>query len=249
MAVKVLPYRQGSRSARALADALGGRVLRLEGSRYVERNQDIVVNWGRSGDIPYRSVLNSAAAVRTAGNKLFAFTAMRDNCRTPEWWVRREEIPDDAFPIVCRTTLTGHSGAGIVMAQRRSDLVDAPLYVRYVKKQDEYRIHVGRMRGEYIIISIQRKAKRAGFEGANFQIRNHDNGFVYVRDGVNPPEDVIQQARDALEACGLDFGAVDVIWNNHRREAYVLEINTAPGLEGTTIEHYAQFFRRAMDAR
>jgi hypothetical protein len=36
----------------------------------------------------------------------------------------------------------------------------------------------------------------------------------------------------------LDFGAVDVGWNEHHGEATIYEVNTAPGLEGTTLEKY-----------
>jgi D-alanine-D-alanine ligase-like ATP-grasp enzyme len=38
----------------------------------------------------------------------------------------------------------------------------------------------------------------------------------------------------------LDFGAVDVIWNEKQQRAYVLEVNTAPGLEGQTVDDYAR---------
>ncbi|MNY81884.1 hypothetical protein D3C86_2236870 [compost metagenome] len=44
----------------------------------------------------------------------------------------------------------------------------------------------------------------------------------------------------AVNALGLDFGAADVIWNDHRKQAFVLEVNTAPGLTGTTLEKYAK---------
>ena len=39
----------------------------------------------------------------------------------PEWWEREEDIPDNAFPIVCRTVLTGHSGAGIIIDKPPSE--------------------------------------------------------------------------------------------------------------------------------
>ena len=52
-----------------------------------------------------------------------------------------------------------------------------------------------------------------------------------------------------LKELGLDFGAVDVIWNEHESKAYVLEINTAPGLEGSTVEDYKEFFNRAVTER
>lgn len=258
MAIKVYPYKQGSRSARALADALGGRVLRTERSSYVYRQRDMVINWG-SSNCPH-PCLNSVGPIRNAANKLSTFTALRDHCVLPRYWVRREEIPDDAFPIVCRTVLTGHSGAGIVMAATRADLVDAPLYVEYVKKTEEYRVHVGHQRGalgamyerrgierpvddEFTVIALQRKARNREVENPNWQVRNHANGFVFVRNDVNPDPQVIEQAKLAIYHLGLDFGAVDIIWNRSQNRAYVLEVNTACGLEGQTIEDYARFFR------
>jgi glutathione synthase/RimK-type ligase-like ATP-grasp enzyme len=47
----------------------------------------------------------------------------------------------------------------------------------------------------------------------------------------------------AVAALGLDFGGVDVIWNERRQMAYVLEVNTACGLEGQTVNDYAEAFR------
>src|SRR3546814_2808293 len=61
----------------------------------------------------------------------------------PKFWTKKEDIPDEAFPIVCRTVLSGHSGVGIVIADNRDDLVPANLYVKYVKKKEEYRVHLG----------------------------------------------------------------------------------------------------------
>lgn len=261
---RVLPYRQGSKSAKALADALGGKVLKLEGSKYRTRHGDVIVNWGNTNldHYPMRfrpqeggvtaivPFLNLQSDIRQASNKLQFFNLMRQAGHEniiPEFWTNRDSIPDDAFPIVCRTQLAGHSGAGIVLAASREELVAAPLYVKYVKKEQEYRIHVGK-RGEeeeYVIVATQRKARRRDVPDAdvNWQVRNLAGGFVYVREGVSPPAAVIDAARLALGATALDFGAVDVIWNAKQERAYVLEINTAPGLEGTTVEDYARFFR------
>ena len=49
----------------------------------------------------------------------------------------------------------------------------------------------------------------------------------------------------AVELCGLYFGAVDMIWNAYKKQGYVLEINTAPGLEGQTVENYAEHFAKS----
>lgn len=244
MAIKIYPYKQGSRSARALADALGGRVLRLQGSNYRPRVQDTVINWGSSNVPTPLSVgthlINHQPNVAAAGNKLAALQAMGlYGVQIPQFWTNMEDIPDEAFPIVCRTILNGHSGRGIVIANNRGELVDAPLYVKYMKKRDEYRIHVGQ-RG---IIAIQRKAIPNGTEPLDTRIRNHHNGYIFTRNGVEPPAQVLEQAAGAIAALGLDFGAVDIIWNNHYQLATVLEVNTAPGLEGQTITDYADYFR------
>lgn len=249
---RVLPYRQGSRSARALADALGGRVLRLAGSTFRPRPNDVIINWGNTTAAPQNTIghwggtKNNASLIQRASNKLDFFRLMAREAPglTPDFWETRDAIPDDAFPIVCRTVLAGHSGEGIVIANNRGELVPARLYVKYQKKQDEYRIHVGRRNDQFVVISQQRKARRADAENPNWQVRNHQNGFVYVREGVNPPGALVQAAKRALAATGLDFGAVDVIWNERNEQAYVLEINTAPGLEGQTVIDYTNFFRR-----
>ena len=265
MAYRVLPYLAGSRGATALAAALpGGRCLRLRGSQWRPRANDVVINWGNAdgavvGNYNGRCQVLNGMDLRTASNKLTFFRAMRDSGNeniVPRFWTNRQEIPDDAFPIVCRTVLAGHSGDGIVIARTRGELVAAPLYVQYVKKTDEYRVHVGRgdrperqngrAGDQSIIIAVQRKARNRAVpdDQINWQVRNHHNGFVFVRGDVAPNPAVLDVARRALDSCGLDFGAVDVIWNERHQRALVLEINTAPGLEGQTVEDYANFFRR-----
>lgn len=261
MAFRVLPYRAGSRGAAALAAALpGGRCLRLRGSTWRPRRDDIVINWGNTDPtkvhwpVGYpRIILNLPNQVRNASNKLAFFNIMHQaDCGDiiPQFWALREDIPDEVFnrdgAIVCRTVLAGHSGEGIVIANNRAALVDAPLYVQYVKKQQEYRIHVGKRNDQSIItIAQQRKARNRAVpdDAVNWQVRNHQNGFVFVREGFVTPPAVLDAAQRALRATGLDFGAVDVIFNERNGQAYVLEINTAPGLEGQTVQDYVNFFR------
>lgn len=243
---RIFPYKNGSRSARALREALPRCMeIKRQHSRYQPRPDDVIINWGAS-DIPeYRQgrVLNLSSTLLPVTNKLHFFRAVARNELVPEWWERMEDIPDDAFPVVCRTVLTGHSGAGIVIANNRQELVRAPLYTKYIKKSEEYRIHIGRLRdGAVGAISLQKKVRRNDVENPNWQVRNHHNGFVYARDGVDPPVSVTAAAFDVFSCFDIDFGAVDVIYNRHYDRAYVLEINTAPGLEGQTVEHYRQYF-------
>lgn len=250
MGIKVYPYRQRSRSANRLAAVLGGKVLKIGGGLIVPQQYDTVINWG-SSECPYDGlckVLNRPAAIKRASNKRSAFRALGEaNVNIPAFACTTSDVNWDGLTVV-RHKLTGHSGEGIELVEPGEELPDAPLYVEYVKKVDEYRIHVI---GESIT-TIQRKGARRDFEGKpDFKVRNHRNGFVFVRQGedggpITPPQQVLEQAKCAIKALELDFGAVDIIWNASEQKAYVLEVNTAPGMEGSTISEYAKGFRNLL---
>jgi hypothetical protein len=257
---KVRPYKVGSRSAKALAEELGAKQLRLENSKYVPKAGHTIINWGNSSpfDNGLATLLNPPEFVGAVADKSRFFKWMRaQDCEDiiPPFWLNKEDIPDDEsiYPIVCRTVLSGHSGDGIVIANSAADLVPCNLFVQYVKKSDEYRVHVGHLtdnaaeliENRVAVIAVQRKARRLSVPDneVNWQVRNLSGGFVFVREGFTVPPAVLDAARRALEVSGLDFGAVDVIWNSYQERAYVLEINTAPGLEGQTVIDYVNFFK------
>lgn len=264
MRIRILPYRQGSKSAKALATELGGKVLKLQGSKFKAAVNDVVINWGSTEPladvttqpIPSHGLFNSPLYIRQASNKKLFFESLKDKDLTPKYYLSKGDIPNDDYPIVCRTSLSGHSGDGIFIATSSESLVDAPLYVKYEKKKDEYRVHLGKKQSllsqnygdtgpqpVVTVIAVQRKARRVADESPNWLVRTHANGFNFVREGVDPPPSVLSSAISAFEETGLDFGAVDVIYNQYKDKSYVLEINTAPGLEGQTVKDYADFFK------
>ena len=85
------------------------------------------------------------------------------------------------------------------------------------------------------------KKRRTNTENINSHIRNHANGWVFCREDIkiNNKNDLFNQALLACNAANLDFGAVDIIYNQKQKKYYVLEVNTAPGLVGQTIIKYA----------
>lgn len=239
------PYKQKSRSAKRLAKALGGKVYHPEkdACKFDLLKSAVVINWGDS-KCPLTPCLNPPNLISVISNKRKAFDLFESKgVPIPRYSASVGGIDWKGMTVV-RHILQGHSGKGIELVEGK-ELPNAPLYVEYIKKEDEYRIHCGR-RGENVeIIAAQRKARSRNIprEQVNWQVRSHRNGFVFVREDCNPDSRVVDSAKLAFEASGLDFGAVDVIWNEKERKAYVLEINCAPGLEGQTITDYADFFR------
>lgn len=232
--------RKYSKGAKALARALGGRVCR-QGSEIRGR---VIINWGDS-ECRLTPCLNRPEAIRLASNKREAFLKLAaEGVPVPRFATSKDDVTWSGTTVV-RHKLTGHSGEGIELVDNKTNLPDAPLYVQYVKKEQEYRIHVGKQNETVVVFAQQRKARSHSVpEGqVNWRVRSHSNGFVFVREGFTTPDCVLQAATMAVPALGLDFGAVDVIYNAKEGKAYVLEINTAPGLEGQTVADYAQFFR------
>lgn len=249
--IYIITYRPKSKGAASLAKVLKGKKLHHDDATVVPMGPP-VINWGNSSPIAAKSsiILNPPEKVKAASNKLRFFQTLRDAgfSHMPPFYIPGDEIPDKAFPIVCRTILTGHSGKGIVIANERSELVKAKLYVKYIKKAKEYRIHIGRLDEEQSIIAVQRKARKLDVpdEEVDWKVRSHKNGFVYTREDFDLPDVALDAAAEGFSHLGLDFGAVDVIWNENAGRAYLLEVNTAPGLEGQTVNDYAAFFRERL---
>lgn len=242
----IYPYKKGSRSAKALAQAVDGKVIKLENSRFRSGPNKMVINWGNSNCI--YTALNAYDCVARAGNKLAAFAELEAaDVPIPEYTRSVGDALGWRTPFMARTKLTGHSGEGCYFVDTEQEdnqyiPPDAKLFVKYIKKKEEYRVHV--FQGK--VIDIQQKKKRNGFEDADFKIRSHQNGWVFARNDINPPDCVREHAIAAVAALGLDFGAVDIIWNQYYQKAYVLEVNTAPGLEGSTVEAYANAIKEIL---
>ena len=53
-----------------------------------------------------------------------------------------------------------------------------------------------------------------------------------------------RQELRGIQALGLDFGAVDILYMASNDTAKVLEVNTAPGIEGDTLVDYYNAFMK-----
>ena len=245
----IFPYSSKSAGARALARALPARIILRSGSHF-RPNGQTVINWG-SQDCPTSittqcTVINPPAAVAIGANKLRFFRAVEEAGGrdlivpfTTDIAVARQWI-EGGSKVCCRRYLGASEGEGLTIATTVDQLVQVPLYTKYIPKDQEYRVHV--MNGA--AFAVQRKARRRDTPDSqvNWHIRNHDNGFIFAHENVACPDAVRQTAVTCVGHAGLNFGAVDVILTKKGR-AKVLEANTAAGLEGWTTGQYAAAFR------
>lgn len=256
----IYAYSEQSKAAQALAAALPALRIRHLHSQYIGRPDKVVINWGASqvpDEVLRSRTLNSNRAVAVSINKRSCLMTLAQNptVRTIEFTTEPTTVLDwldSGHVVLARTILRGHSADGLFVLNPNDTsigaLLKAPLFTKYKKKRDEYRIHVAG--GE--VFDIQQKKLRTEWddgtqvspEEVDFRVRNHANGFVFCREDIDCPEEAQANAVQAVKTLGLDFGAVDIIWNEYDNQSYVLEVNTAPGLEETTVERYAAALRR-----
>ena len=245
MKIRFAANSNGSVGLRNLKVALQDRghdafIIKHSKSKYIPKDTDLIINWGIPPFNPLPNSLNQNA--RNASNKLTAFQLMSPRNKL-RWTTDKEEAK--TFKLCyCRTLLCSSQGRGIVVAMSPEGVVDAPLYTKgIIRVAGEYRVHV--FKGQVIDVIQKKKLSTEqrelrGIGGVNPYIRNHSNGYIFAREDISYPDSVKTVALNAIEDLQLDFGAVDVVVSGYSGGAFVLEANSAPGLEGTTVQKYVE---------
>lgn len=251
----IYPYDQHSEGATKVAKALECQKLLRRGSRYQQRDGDVIVNWGAS-DCPYPWAIN--ADLRGTIDKRIFFERVGNSVNVPIALIAKRGLKDRVeaaknfgfrYPVLCRTKVKAHDGDGIVIAENADQLVDAPLYVELRAKTAEYRVHMARKDGQVEILGVQQKFLPKERKDKDIRIRTTANGcyFAWTVDGepvVLPPQATLACLQVFEKFPELTFGGFDVIYNKPTNEAFVIEINSAPELTDKAAEMYAEFFNR-----
>ena len=240
----LLPYKLGSGGARGLAQSLserlGAYVRRISGEgSYRPRDRSLVVCWGRAAPAGWTRGRYLNRNPEIARNKLATFRAFRlGGVPTVNWTTSREEAQswvNHGSVVVSRLSLTGSGGSGIRIVEPGGSVPTAPLHTLYTPKRREFRAHVFNGR----VIDTSEKRKRTDGTTENSYIRNSYHGWVFCHDGVTPPTGLAEVAVLAVQAAQLNFGAVDLI-ETMDGKCLALEVNSAPGIEGTTLTKYTE---------
>lgn len=137
----------------------------------------------------------------------------------------------NAYPVLARK-LKHHGGLDIILCKgpvgvRKALARGRSFFTQFIPSRTEYRVWVyrGRHLGTYEkVLAHPEKRHRVG--------RNHRNGYAFqLVTEANIPRAAVTQAVQSIQALGLDFGAVDILQGNDGRY-FVLEVNSAPGVEG-----------------
>lgn len=257
MATYMYLWHMGEAGGRQVKEKLGIQAILHQNSRFQGDPSKIVINWGSSNppfEVLKCRVINPPNAVHRSVNKRIWFRYLNGK-------VNHVPFTEDAnvaltwllegYKVVCRDRLEGREGAGIRIIDAtalnltvRTDsqspwgwvanlisgrvrpnlrpLEGVRLFTKFVPSEREYRVHV--VDGQ--AICVHRKVS-----GTDETIRNTSNGWHFRR-VTSYPSQLIQPAIDTVRELGLDFAAVDMLWDGN--QAWVLETNTSPGIDGMT---------------
>lgn len=181
--------------------------------------------------------------------KQYSYGDLVDKCAQYRWFTRAgilcpeytmdridaESWINSGSVVFCRTLTRASEGRGIVVAETVDQLVDAPVYTKYTKKKREFRVHIFKDQ----VVQVVEKRRRSGWTGArDTRIRNSNNGYVFCRDFVGPPAGLHELALRASKVTNSDFKGVDVGYNELKDQLFVIEVNSAPGIEGSNVDDY-----------
>jgi len=203
-------------------------------------------------------VFNPPSKVAASSNKRGCrITFQKQGVPSPKLWLSASAIEAGEFPVVGRTT--HHSKArGFWYCKNakeaaKAEAAGATHFLKFIKNTLEFRVHLFSMsktdeRSErgYRSVKLSQKVPRDDKVQHDAIIKNHDSGWVFNFTGGKSDEASIARraAKKALAAVGLDWGAVDVMVSKETKEAFVLEINSAPCLTdglANTSEVYASW--------
>jgi len=234
--IKALLSKKNSKTGKEIATRLG--IELNPSSNYV----DFLIRWGNTTPKETGKVLNKAKAILTSSNKPEALKILREKGLSvlPEC--------DYIFPCVGRTKYhTGGSGffscrneRDVRIARRKG----AVYFTRFYPKTREFRVHVGS--GKVLLFSEKEgnKHKIIWNKAKNGFTFRHLARHMWIEDSLLM--EIQRASKQAVEALGLDFGAVDILayprYGNFP-QFVILEVNTCPSLSPLALEKYLEYFR------
>lgn len=250
--VFVLAYKPGSASAKAIGKHLSGHGKVSVRARDPVHVPGIGIGWGvYSVQAPHLSVFNQAQACAMASDKRRALSTLSNAgvaCPThstsaddaTEWLTSGDKV-------VARHVVHSHSGRGIQIVSESGTVYrdpsmpdDAPwyearLFTKYFKKTTEYRVFA--VQGKAVLVYRKGVQRDIPEDERQFLVRTHATGWNFCSVELSDvPERVLIEAVAAQEAMRLDFCAVDIGWHEPSQSVCVFEVNTAPGVEGSSVQ-------------
>jgi D-alanine-D-alanine ligase-like ATP-grasp enzyme len=147
--------------------------------------------------------------------------------------------------VVGRKLLESYEGKGIIMfdpekgSPTKEDVLACKVFTKFIPKDREFRVHV--FKGKPLVI-LEKKKKKDWDGPTSKYIFNTENGYVFCQHDL----DIAQSLNNAIQilaqqSSGVnnsDFQGVDIGYCSKKNNLFVIEVNSAPGIEGSNVGRY-----------
>lgn len=146
---------------------------------------------------------------------------------------------EDGYTVMCRKRIKGQTGAGIIVAKPSDEaLPDAKVYTKYISHKREFRVNLF----QHTVVNVREKVKMKGTKG-DFHIRNIANGYTTAI-CTEYPKQLIELAEKASKVSSSDFTGVDIGYNELKDMAFVIEVNSGPSIEGSSVGAFVSMIKK-----
>jgi hypothetical protein len=188
------------------------------------------LRWGA-----YADKLEQYQAFKEKGLPALEFTT--DKAVAGAWF-------NDGHTVFGRKLLSSYEGKGIVIFDPKvnpkpDEILECKVFTKYIPKKQEFRVHVFKDK----VVSILEKRKKKDWKGkSDSKIRNTANGYIFCQYDIDITESLQKRieslALASRKVCGSDFCGVDIGYNKKLDNLFVIEVNSAPGIEGSNVQKY-----------
>jgi len=227
--LKLTEGTRGSASAKRLAQILstklGYKVFRT--TKTMPKKQQLLYGQGVDKTEQYRWF-------EQQGLSALSYTTERS---VAQGWL------DAGETVVARHLTMASCGKGIVL-HTEGTVGQAPVYTMYKKKKREFRVHVYK---DKVVAIVEKKARSDWAGPRDTHIRNLANGYVFCQNPTDLPVGIHELAVKAGKVVQSSFKGVDIGYNEKKGELFVIEVNSAPGMEGSNVEAYARAVMESLE--
>jgi hypothetical protein len=213
------------RVAKALSQLLGYKIYRTINSRKTRKQ------------FVYGDVVNKLEQYKFFQKENLSALEFTTSQEQAKQWV------SDGYTVFGRKLLSASCGKGIEVYEGEVIVSPCPVYTKYKPKKREFRVHVFK---DKVVTIVEKRLKKDWKGATNHKIRNLANGYIFCQDfqltgGLR--DRVVQLALSASKVCTSDFRGVDLGYNEKHDDLFVIEVNSAPGIEGSNVNKYVEVIK------
>lgn len=203
--------------------------------------KDVVIRYGNTSNNPCVVKYNSTGFIKICRNKLVFSKIMQDlEIASPIYYSDR--FPEE-YPVMIRESLSSTGGKGIHVVENFDEF--NPIWNKgeyywtpFRKTEFELRVHV---LGGKVAKIFKKIWNGEGLEPEYPNRHNDDYHYSLRKLDVYPKlNTIVEKVKDKYGT--ENFYAIDVGWDSDKKEYFVFEFNSAPGINNNTARLFAEFF-------